>query len=306
MLVDPAPSPLPPLRTLRDQPLRQDDDALEALPPAVMARWMAAPPGVRPETMEAIDALVLEAFGWLVGLFMGNPPTMYAFMGAGVSAFGVAGTDAETPGVGAAAAGGGGDAAGGGNNDNPNNPNNSNNLPPLPPAHSPLWARVVDALGFTPEQATELATCYRIADAARQRVMAERVRIAEAVARAEAEPSTQEAAAAVTGARGIERHAQLEAAVSRLRQSIRKEAVTRNLIGMHLMNTVNLLQLAAISVVAYPFFPMAWPMVGELVKRQDREAAAAAAGVSGARSGSAGGGGSAGSGGREGLRTRRR
>lgn len=64
-----------------------------------------------------------------------------------------------------------------------------------------------------------------------------------------------------------------DAAVERMRANVRKESVVRNMVGFYCINVFSLFQLARVSVACFPWFCMAWRVVGAIDERLTQQLA---------------------------------
>lgn len=64
-----------------------------------------------------------------------------------------------------------------------------------------------------------------------------------------------------------------DAAVERMRANVRKESVVRNMVGFYCINVFSLFQLARLCLACFPWFCMAWRVVGAMDEQLSQQLA---------------------------------
>eukprot|EP00775_Hariotina_reticulata_P013815 gene13815-13936_t len=136
---------------------------------------------------------------------------------------------------------------------------------PLPPEDSQLWSDASERVQPTLDQMQECSTCIQVSRRCIAKVMQER---------AEIQSSMQcgiESEMHMSLADGMLQLNSRDAAVERMRANMRKESVVRNMVGFYCINVLSLFQLAQISLTCFPWFCMAWRVIGAMEKRLSQQ-----------------------------------
>jgi hypothetical protein len=136
---------------------------------------------------------------------------------------------------------------------------------PLPPPSSQHWDTLLKRLKMSREQLREGAASYEMAARCQAAVAAEREAIQRDLKRLteSSTPADADAAAkAIFSDAGIVASSAHAAALERVRANMRKEGVVRNMVGFYNLNVLSRMQLARLCAGCWPWFPMAWSVIG--------------------------------------------
>jgi hypothetical protein len=131
-----------------------------------------------------------------------------------------------------------------------------------PAAGDPFWQGVVHSLGLSTAQLLEGSTCHKLGLRCRQAVNSERARLQQVLQK-------QPGSGNISLLPEMERMDGQVEAVTAMQRNVRREAVLRNMVGIHSINLLTLLQHARMAVASYPWFCSAWSVYAAIEQIHD-------------------------------------